>query len=195
MTETSVAVTPKKKGRGSRPGCGAGNFSKYTSEFADQAYKFCLLGATESELANMFGVTKQTIYHWSNIHPEFRKALVAGRFEADSNVANSLYRRATGYQHDDVDIRVVSRSDGNSEIVKTPIIKKYPPDATSMIFWLKNRSKKWTDRTEHLHGGGLAVFDPVLVASAVKARASGEPLDFKPPTLIAETGEPEEPTE
>ena len=46
--------------------------------------------------------------------------------------------------HEDTDIRVV-----NGEIVITPIVKYYPPNATSLIFWLKNRqSAKWRDKTE-----------------------------------------------
>ena len=40
------------------------------------------------------------------------------------------------------------RLDG--QIVKTDVIKEYPPDPTSMIFWLKNRQpEKWRDRVEY----------------------------------------------
>jgi hypothetical protein len=49
-----------------------------------------------------------------------------------------------GYEHDEVDIRVVS-----GEIVQTPIRKIYPPDTTAGIFWLKNRQKaQWRDRID-----------------------------------------------
>ena len=55
-----------------------------------------------------------------------------------------LCSRATGYEHPEDDIKAV-----NGEIVITPTIKRYPPDPTSMIFWLKNRQPKlWRDKPE-----------------------------------------------
>ena len=50
-----------------------------------------------------------------------------------------MYHRATGYDHDDIDIRTVSVGEGCSKIVQTPYIKHIPPDVTAQIFWLKNR--------------------------------------------------------
>ncbi len=64
--------------------------------------------------------------------------------QADSDVADRLYQRAMGYEHAEVDIRVV-----NQEIIKTPITKIYAPDPTAAIFWLKNRQRaKWRDKVE-----------------------------------------------
>ena len=64
---------------------------------------------------------------------------------ACSEVSASLYQRALGYSHDDVDIKVV-----RGKIVKTKIRKHYPPDTTAAIFWLKNRQKhNWRDKQEH----------------------------------------------
>ena len=65
----------------------------------------------------------------------------------------SLYHRANGYSHPDVDIKVI-----DGEIVQTELIKYYPPDATSAIFWLKNRQpKKWRDKQETEHSGRIEV--------------------------------------
>ena len=62
---------------------------------------------------------------------------------ADADVADRLYQRAMGFEHDSVEIKVV---DGG--IVEVPVRKVYPPDATSAIFWLKNRQPdKWRDKT------------------------------------------------
>jgi hypothetical protein len=80
---------------------------------------------------------------------EFSEALKNGKGLADANVANRLYCRAMGYEHDDVDIRVVG-----GEIVQTHIRKYYPPDTGAAIFWLKNRQKaKWRDKIDHEHAG------------------------------------------
>lgn len=37
----------------------------------------------------------------------------------------------------------------NGEVVRVQTVKHYPPDPTSMIFWLKNRQPQdWRDKTE-----------------------------------------------
>jgi hypothetical protein len=121
-----------------------GRPSKYTDKTAEQARKLCLLGATDEQLADHFEVALSTISGWKNEHPEFLEALKAGKEEADARVAERLFQRAMGYEHDEVDIRVVS-----GEIVQTPIRKYYPPDTTAGIFWLKNRQKaNWRDRID-----------------------------------------------
>ncbi|HTB63327.1 MAG TPA: hypothetical protein VK737_07025 [Opitutales bacterium] len=116
----------------------------YRVEYCRMAFRMCLLGATDAELAIHFGVPESTLNNWKHKHPKFLESIKSGKEEADSKVVESLYARALGYSHNDVDIRTVSVGDGISEIVQTPIIKHYPPDATSLIFWLKNRQgKKW----------------------------------------------------
>lgn len=136
------AETRSRKGVGGRP-------SKYDpAKTPEQAYKLCLLGATDKELADFFGVAESTLNKWKVDYPEFSEALNRGKVEADARVAQSLYHRALGYEHPDTDIRVV-----NGEIVITPTIKRYPPDTAAAIFWLKNRQRgKWRDKIEHDHG-------------------------------------------
>ena len=118
--------------------------TKYDENYNEQAYKLCLLGATDKDLADFFNVCEATINNWKLEHPTFLESLKMGKQTADANVAMSLYKRATGYDAPDVDIKVIE-----NQIVETPLIKHYPPDPTSMIFWLKNRrSKDWKDKQE-----------------------------------------------
>jgi len=122
----------------------AGCPTKYKEEYNKQAYKLCLLGSTDAELADFFEVKEKTINNWKKEHPQFLQSIKEGKRIADATVTESLYKSANGYEHPDTDIRVV-----NNEIVETPIMKYYPPHPTSMIFWLKNRQKdKWRDKTE-----------------------------------------------
>lgn len=124
--------------------------SKYKPEYDQQAYKLCLLGMTDKKLAEFFEVTEQTINNWKNDHPTFFESLKRGKALADADVAHSLYNRALGYEHEADDIKVVEGS-----IVITPTIKRYPPDATSAIFWLKNRQPEvWRDKPETEMGNG-----------------------------------------
>lgn len=118
--------------------------TKYKPEYAKQAGKLCLLGATNAELADFFEVTISTIHQWRITHDEFSSAIKENKDIADKRVEDALYHRALGYTHDHDDIRVVE-----GEIVVTETKKHYPPDATSMIFWLKNRQPdKWRDKQE-----------------------------------------------
>lgn len=116
--------------------------TKYKAEFVAQAEKLCKLGATDAEIADFFEVDVRTLYRWKGEHAEFCHALKSGKTEADDRVERSLFSRAIGYEHEEVDIRVI-----NQAIVKTPIRKYYPPDTTAAIFWLKNRRPdEWRDK-------------------------------------------------
>lgn len=127
--------------------------SKYKPEYADQAAKLCKLGATDAQLADFFGVAVSTINLWKVQHAEFSESIKVPKAEADERVEQSLYRRALGYEHDEVDIRVI-----DGQVVMTDIRKHYPPDATAMIFWLKNRKPgEWRDKQDVEHSGDLIV--------------------------------------
>ncbi len=126
-----------------------GRPSKFKPEFIKQAKKLCQLGATDRELADFFGVAESTLHLWKLEHPEFSESLKAGKDVADDRVERSLYQRACGYSHPDVHI-----TSYEGDVTITPIIKHYPPDATSGIFWLKNRRKEdWRDKIDHSHTG------------------------------------------
>ena len=60
--------------------------SKYKPEYDRQALKMCLLGATDVQLADFFGVTARTIENWRNKHPSFFRSLKEGKEDADSKV-------------------------------------------------------------------------------------------------------------
>lgn len=135
-TQTGVLGAGKKKHPGGRP-------TKYQKSMAEQARKLCLLGYTDTELADFFDVAESTIHKWKLDHSEFSESLKKGKQVADSEVVDSLYHRALGYSHPDVHV-----TNYQGDVTMTPIIKHYPPDPTSAIFWLKNRQKeKWRDRT------------------------------------------------
>lgn len=128
----------------------AGRPTKYKPELSEQVYKLCLLGATDKEMADILDVTESTFNLWKKEHPEFSESLKKGKSVADANVADRLYQRAMGFEHDSEEIKVVAVGNNNgSEIERVPIRKIYPPDPTAAIFWLKNRQpSKWRDKQE-----------------------------------------------
>lgn len=129
----------------------AGRPTLYKSEYDEQAFKLCLLGATDADLADFFDVNEDTINEWKKVHPTFSESLKKGKLVADANVANRLYQRALGYEHEEDEI-----FNYRGKPVVVPTVKHYPPDATSAIFWLKNRQKdKWRDKHDHELSGGV----------------------------------------
>lgn len=137
------------KTRKRAPRKGEGRPTAYKDEYADQAYKLCLLGATDEDLAKFFEVTERTINTWKTKQPEFLQSIKRGKDIADANVADRLYQRAMGYEHAEDKI---FQYEGQPVIV--PTTKFYPPDTAAGIFWLKNRQRgKWRDKIDHEHGG------------------------------------------
>lgn len=134
---------------------GPGRKSAYRPEYADQARKLCLLGATDEELADFFGVVPATIYNWQKQHPAFLESIRAGKVIADAEVANSLYKRATG-EHIQLE-KIMKKDDGTYEAVR---YKSYlPGDPTAAYKWLLNRRRQdWTDSSKVEHTGEVHVF-------------------------------------
>jgi dGTP triphosphohydrolase len=124
------------------------------------AAKLAKLGATDEEIAGALDIAVATLYAWRNVHPEFLEALKGGKIMADAEVASKLFHRATGYEHPDVDIKVV-----DGQIVITDLVKHYPPDTTAAIFWLKNRRPDlWREKAQENETSNMAQ----LVADLIK---------------------------
>lgn len=87
-----------------------------------------------------------TFKTWKHRFPAFLASLREAKSTADEFVEDALYRRACGYSHPEVKVFC----DSKTGIITTHEVEKhYPPDATSMIFWLKNRQpKRWRERQE-----------------------------------------------
>ena len=131
------------KSKGGRP-------SAYKAEYAEQVEKLTRLGMVDREIADFFGVSEVTINAWKKYHPEFLKSLKEGKFHADAEVADSLFKRATGYSHKDTKF---ATHEGKITDHKE-YTKHYAPDTVACIFWLKNRRPDlWRDKvTQELTG-------------------------------------------
>ena len=121
---------------------GGGRPEEYMPEYAEQAYKLCLLGASDAVLADFFEVSEMTINNWKKRYDDFYLSLREGKTQADANVAKSLYHRALGYSHPEDKIF----NDSGTPLI-VPTTKHYPPDTTAIQLWLLNRQPKlWKDR-------------------------------------------------
>jgi hypothetical protein len=118
-----------------------GRPTKYKPEYDKLAYDYSLLGATDVIMAGYFDVCESTFNNWKIEHPSFLESLKKGKAEADVVIAKSLYKRAQGFQYDEI------TSENGVETKR--VTKMVTADPTSMIFWLKNRQPAaWRDKQE-----------------------------------------------
>lgn len=98
-------------------------------------------GLTDEQIAHNCGIATGTLYEWKKKHPEIAEALKKGKAWADTQVENALFKRATGYDYDEVTY------EGGTEIRR--VKKHMAGDVTAQIIWLKNRRPDlWRDRRD-----------------------------------------------
>ncbi len=114
------------------------------NEVKDYLIEMAKLGLTDQQMADVVGVTEQTINNWKANDKAFFESLKESKAMKDENVVKSLFERAMGYEC--LEDKIFN--DNGTPLV-VPTVKQYPPDPTSMIFWLKNRQPdKWRDKQE-----------------------------------------------
>ncbi len=130
-----------------------GKKTLFKHQFTQLAVNYAKLGATNPQMAEYLGVGLSTFERWLKVNPEFGKRVRAAKVRANSTVADSLYHRAKGYETTETHV-----SSYNGNITLTEIPKRYPPDPTSMIFFLKNRDpENWRDKKDHEMTGNISV--------------------------------------
>lgn len=128
-----------------------GRPTDYRPEFCEDVRKLCLLGATDEEVADFFGVSPATIDNWKVEYPEFLGSIRAGKLKADAEMADRLFARGMGYSHQAVKIAVDAKTGMDHQVEYT---EHYPPDTEAAKFWLKNRRPEiWRDKQDLEHSG------------------------------------------
>jgi transcriptional regulator with XRE-family HTH domain len=118
---------------------GTGRPTRYSTTHDQQAAVACRLGATDKDLAELFGVTETTINNWKNKHPGFKAALSNSKEMANYNVEQALYKRALG-----ATIKEDKIFNNGGEALIVPTLKEFPPDTAACIAWLSNRDpERW----------------------------------------------------
>lgn len=116
---------------------------KYRTEYDNQAYKLCLLGFIDSDLANYFEVEEQTINNWKKKYISFAHSIKKGKAFADAEVAASLRQRAIGFTKSNIEKIFQFRG----QIIRAQTSEYFPPDAGAAINWLKNRQRTlWAEK-------------------------------------------------
>jgi hypothetical protein len=132
-----------------------GRPSKYKPQYAQEGYELCLLGFTNRQLSEHFGINLDTIKQWQKTHPEFYAALKQGKALADGRVALALFERAVGFEYEETTFEKITL-EPNSEadiqadaFKKKVVVKRALPDTGAAMNWLKNRQKElWRDNLD-----------------------------------------------
>jgi transposase-like protein len=130
-------------------------------------------GLTDEQIAHNMGISPSTLYAWRTAHPEISEALKKGKDVADYEVESALFKRATGFQYDEVTL------EGGIETKR--VTKMVAPDTGAAAMWLKNRRPdKWRDhpvdtQTDHAENNLLEQIK--ASAKAVDAKCSTDDSD------------------
>lgn len=102
---------------------------------------------TEKELAKKLGIAESTLNEYKKRYPEFTESLKKGKEELVEELEDSLYRKALGYEYNEVK-KTTFQEDLDIKSEKTEIIKKHmAPDVGAIVFSLKNLDRgNWKDR-------------------------------------------------
>lgn len=109
-------------------------------------------GLTDKEIAHNVGVSERQFTRWKNDYPSILSALKRGKEITDLIVEGALYKRACGYEYEEITTEIEDLPPNKKgEVRQKKHIKKtkkfVPPDVTAQIFWLKNRRPDlWRDK-------------------------------------------------
>lgn len=126
-----------KRNVGGRP-------TKYMAAYNEQARRLALLGQTDAQMAEFFGIGEATFHRWKLEHKGFRESILAGKARADADIAASLYRTALG-GGTVTEIREEPDIEGN--IITKRTVRELPADVRAQRYWLGNRHPHlWRDK-------------------------------------------------
>ncbi len=126
-------------------------------------------GLTDAQIAVNIGVSYTTFKGWMKNYPPILTALKEGKAPVDTEAEDALIKLAMGHtvtvrkpiKLKEVQEGKIKGQEGRGRIEKERI--EYadeevyvPPNATALIFWLKNRKPElWRDKRESVGGGGF----------------------------------------
>lgn len=145
-------MAPRKKS-GPKPGSNRKNYWETLNmdNRLEMIVGWAKNGSTNDEMAAMLGISRDLFYNWQKTKPQFKAALMKGKFDSNGEMLNSAFKQATGYYQqvtepfkvktwkefeDDKGKKFWEEAE---EIVDHTYMKFFPANSTMGIFMLKNR--------------------------------------------------------
>ena len=109
-----------------------------TKTVLKKAERLAAQGLTKAQIAQSMGIHRATLFRKINESSDFSDAIKTGQAQGVADVTNALFERAMG-------CNVTEERFIDGKLITAT--KYFPPDATSCIFFLKNRDpENWKDR-------------------------------------------------
>ena len=91
------------------------------------------------------GIGYSTLQTWKNKYQDIQDTLKKSKDVADREVENALFKRAVGYEYDEIKEKYECGVLTERTVTKKMVI----PDTTAQIYWLKNRKPStWRDKAQ-----------------------------------------------
>lgn len=152
--KSTPIISTKKVIDGKR---GPGMPSKYNEKVHPlMARALAKTGMIDRDIAEEMTISEHTFIQWKKVHPEFLAALTEGKEIPDIQVEKALYKKALGFDTEEVELRP-NRRDGSGKMDTVKVTRKqFAPDVIAQIFWLKNRRPdRWRDKQDIEHSGSV----------------------------------------
>ncbi|HDP5827250.1 bacteriophage terminase small subunit [Staphylococcus xylosus] len=111
-------------------------------------------GASNAELAEYIGISRQTLYTWMDKYPEIKQAVKEGQQRTVEYIENALMKKISGYKLQETKRYKTTDKDGN-EVTRVEVIEKeVGPDTTAIIYALKVKDpERWNEKIRMEHSG------------------------------------------
>jgi len=146
---------------GTKTGNPKGRPPRFTPSMIQVVEEMTAEGKTIDEIAAHFNVDRVTIFRWAKKYDDFGKALKSGRDMQVERVVESLFRRATGYEYEEIEQHGETISGKNGQdlrkVTRFKKTKKHvPADLGSAAFLLKNlQPERFRDKHDIEHSGNM----------------------------------------
>lgn len=131
--------------------------AKYGKEIVQKILKYYVTGEyTNSQICEMVGISEETFYAWKKGKPEFSESLKKAYDEKYARIAGmaigGLKKLLGGHRYEEVIKELKKTEDGDEMVEVKRTTKEVMPNATAVIFALKNKdSDNFKDKQQIDH--------------------------------------------
>lgn len=100
----------------------------------EMAERLTMLGNSEKDIADFFGITLDELKSWKTLYPDFKNGIEQGGIFADASVTKKLFDRTQG-----VKIRKQKIDKANRVV---DLEEEVPPDVNACLSWLERRRRE-----------------------------------------------------
>jgi transcriptional regulator with XRE-family HTH domain len=161
-----------KNAKGNRGGRGgAAQKFVYSQKLIPLVKLMVLHGATDKEIADAIGISRETLRWWRFEHVEFANGIRVTNEEMAEVARASLFRRAIGYTFE---CEKVFQFQGS--IIRAATKEHVPPDVNAALRILQayDREQVWREKTDAKVNNTFSLADLVALSMEQRARKAAE---------------------